>query len=181
MTSARVVERDSGHASARRASAVVADAKHMGAVAAKSASMWTSSGMADSYAIAATMYGRVSPSLACLVEEACCCPSRKRIRAGVLRVGKSGALMVAAEAGLEAMLPKLPLCIWCGAALDDGSSSAAGRPCVRGTAERLSTRRCLKVLTHCRPGRVTGRSSRTGWEAAAPCRFSRRRPRQQLS
>jgi len=49
------------------------------------------------------------------------------------------------------------------------------------TAERLSTRRCLKVLTHCRPSRVAGRPSRTGWKAAAPCRFSRRHPRQQPS
>ena len=50
---------------------------------------------------------------------------------GVIRVARSGALVVVHEAGLEASRPKLPLCIWCAVALDDGLSSDAGRPCVR--------------------------------------------------
>jgi len=50
----------------------------------------------------------------------------------VIRVAKSGALVLVHEAGLEASRTKLPLCSWVTVvALDDGLSFDAGRPCVR--------------------------------------------------
>ena len=98
---------------------------------------------------------RRAPILAGSVKSCC---RRRRNRPGVMSVGKGGAQRVVDCEGLEASLPKLPLCIWRGAALDGGLSSDAGRPCVRSTAERPSTRRCLKVPTH-RPSRVSSMGS----------------------
>jgi len=68
------------------------------------------------------------------------------MRAGVIRAGLGIALALTAEAGLDAVLPKLPLCIWCGAVPDDGSSAAAGHPpspCVRDDARALCMARTL--------------------------------------
>ena len=98
---------------------------------------------------------RRAPILAGSVKSCC---RRRRNRPGVMSVGKGGAQRVVDCEGLEASLPKLPLCIWCGAALDGGPSSDAGRPCVRSTAERPSTGRCLKVSTH-RPSCVSSMGS----------------------
>jgi len=113
---------------------------------AKAISPCRRSGMPRCVAMPATIQRRRgAPVLVGSVKSRC---RRTRNRPGVMSVGKGGDQRAVDEAGLEAPLPKLPLCIWCGAALDGGPSSDAGRPCVCSTAERPSTGRCLKVSTH---------------------------------
>ena len=119
----------------------------MSARIAKATSPCRRSGMPRCVAMPATIQRRRrAPILAWSVKS--CCRSMRN-RPGVMSVGKGGDQRVVDEAGLEASLPKSPLSIWCG---------DAGRPCVRSTAERPSTRRCLKVPTH-RPSRVSSMGS----------------------
>ncbi len=128
----------------------------MSARIAKAISPCRRSGMPRCVAMPATIQRRRgAPVLVGSVKSRC---RRTRNRPGVMSVGKGGDQRVVDEAGIEASLPTLPLCIWCGAALDGGPSSDAGRPCVRSTAERPSTGRCLKVSTH-RPSCVSSMGS----------------------
>ena len=119
-----LVEMDSGIPRQLQASTNVAFANDMSASIADATSPCRRSGMPRCVAMPATIQRRRGAPILAGSVKSCC--RRRRNRPGVMSVGKGGAQRVVDEAGLEASPPKLPLCIWCGAAPDDGPSSDAG-------------------------------------------------------